>query len=315
MPPYLQQAERTRSVVWVLLIGTIAWFGGCSLIPATMTGVSSEAPMRFLGPDDFAGGFTPSSGPAELGLQSTYSGSVVVSMIDRTVVEKVLPTGVHLANPVVASTKHPVIHLIGEQREPSTLYNGNPVPVPEAEGYREMILLVPFVVRGSSTQWHNYIVRMYLDDLTAVAGGNSIYGYEKVWARLGKTETSAVTTHQVTTLLGFTTWFLNELQVTGTWGSLADPTASSLPRWADLKKIFEMPVLGSFNGVFICSYWEWDFAGSEVAPAASKHQVVTKFRDGMEEWETMGPLVNALDGAFSIGRVRWRLAPPPGCQP
>ena len=82
-----------------------------------------------------------------------------------------------------------------------------------------------------------------------------------------------------------------------------------------------MPVLGwkpqnsIHPDVFICSYWEWYFAEAELASANSKHQVVTKFRNGMEDWESMGPLFNALDGAVSMRSVRWRLAIlPAGCQ-
>ena len=32
-----------------------------------------------------------------------------------------------------------------------------------------MILLVPFVVRASGAKWHSFVVRMYLDNVAAVA--------------------------------------------------------------------------------------------------------------------------------------------------
>lgn len=280
----------------------------------------SVAPVRFPGPDDFQGAFIPAAGPVNDGLQSTYSGTVVVTMIDRTVVEKVLPPGARLANTVAASTMHPVIYLIGDQREPKTLVFGIPSRT-LGPGYQEMILLVPFVVHDAGTNWHSYAVRMFLDDQVAVEGGNSIYGYAKELGTLAKTGASDRTAYQVSTPDGGTLWFLSEVLVPGPWLTPAQ-AAASLPRWPDLQKIFEMPVLGMkpadifHPAVFVCSYWEWNFANAQLASATSKHQVVTRFRNGMQDWETMGTLFNALDGAVSMRSVRWRLAAPLfSCQP
>ena len=52
---------------------------------------------------------------------------------------------------------------------------------------------------------------------------------------------------------------------------------------------------------------EWNFGNAQVAPATSKHKFVTKFRDGMEGWVTLGDVTNALDGAVSMRGLRWRL--------
>lgn len=284
--------------------------GCCSVSPPAFSGANLALTTPFLGSEDFAGSYVPAPGPVLNGLQSTYNGAVVVTMIDRTIVEKVLPNGMRLATPLAPSTTHPVVHLIGDQREPSTVAEGTVIPVPNAPGYAEMILLIPFVVSNSGTRWHSYVVRMYLDDFSAVAGG-SAYGYAKVWSRLIKTETAGRMTHVVKERWSPTVFFESEVD---SFPSSGPQTPALPPRWADMRTIIDMPILGSIGPAFVCSYWEWDLTNGSVTSASSKHQVVTKFRDGMEDWATMGPVANAIDGAVAMRSVRWRLGHPVGCQ-
>ena len=291
--------------------------------------VVAPAPDPFLGPADFHGDYAPRPGPTWNGLQSSYSGTVAVTMVDREVVKKLLPTGLFLAQPKpsaggVIPTKHPVVHLIGDQREPSTLLWGYPQQV-ALPGYEEMILIVPFVVRDAGTKWHNYVPRMYLNDQLAVDGGNEFYGYAKELARLDRTQDAGVAHHKVYHPDLATTWFLDDIDVPAQWSAMPG-AAATLARWDDIRSILEMPILGlrpadvlqpsdiARTAVLICSYWDLSFANASLAATVSRHRVVTKFRAGMEDWEAMGTLTSARDGAISLRNVRWRLAmPPQGC--
>jgi hypothetical protein len=288
---------------------------GCSGLPFWVKKASTFValtPDPFLGPAAFQGQYSPRPGPTVDGLQSTYSGTVAVTMVDREIVKKMLPLGLSLAEakPLAGGTiprSHPVVHLIGDQREPASLLAGSVIPVVGAAGYEEMILIVPFVVRGKgSSLWHNYVVRMYLNHQIPVDLGNQFFGYAKELAQLDRTQISGVVQHKVSSPDLVTTWFLDDIDVPGQWGAMPG-VASTLPRWDDIRKILEMPFLGMRSAVLICSYWELEYANATLAATASRHRVVTKFRSGMEDWETMGTLLSAQDGAISMRNVRWRL--------
>jgi hypothetical protein len=182
------EAGLLSNAMLVLLIASIACLASCVTIKP-MPNAPTTSTEPFPRPGDFTEGYTPQSGPILNGLQSTYSGTLAVTMMDRSAVARVLPPGFHLAQPRNNSTtRHPVIHLIGDQLEPSTLIGGYPVNV--GTGYREMVLLVPYVVRDSGSGLYNFAARMFLTDPTAVIGGNEIFGYAKVLAQLNRAEAS-----------------------------------------------------------------------------------------------------------------------------
>ena len=302
------EAGLLSNAMLVLLIASIACLASCVKIEP-MPNAPTTSTEPFPRPGDFTEGYTPQSGAILNGLQSTYSGTLAVTMMDRSAVARVLPPGFRLAQPSNnPTTRHPVIHLIGDQLEPSTLIGGYPVNV--GTGYREMVLLVPYVVRDSGSGLYNFAARMFLTDPTAVIGGNEIFGYAKVLAQLNRAEASTRTNYQVATLDGSTTWVFDQIDLTGPWA----PASTPLPRWQDLREIFQLPILGlrPADGVlpaqFICSYWEWNFDQAELAAARSNHRFVTKFLDGTEEWVSAGQLQSAPDGAVAIRRLRWRLA-------
>ena len=296
----------------------VRWSGGMAL-PKWMRFATElfPYPLAFPGPDDFVGSFTPIPGAVQTGLQSTYSGAVVVTEVARGIVQQMLPAGHTLAplKGAYSAARHPVLHLIGQQREPSTLFYGLVAPVAGAPGYDEMILVVPFVLRPNGALWHNYVVRMYLTDYIAVFGGNEFFGYQKVVADLPRTDTAGGFGYTVDLDNPPRTMFRTDVSLASP--AVAGPAASALPRWPDVKKILEMPFLGvKPDGTEVCSHWELDFTNATVAPATSKHQVFHKFRNGMEPWETLGPLQNTRQGAFVVETVRWRLGwpqPVQGC--
>lgn len=305
-----------RALLWLLL----------ALVAAALAMMLSGWPPKlpppaslrvvapFPGPKDFAGGFDPAARPAADGGQSTYEGALFVAMLDSTLVSAVLPAGLELAKPLTATAQHPVILLVGNQRNPLELRGGVTYPIPLSNDYREAMLLVPFVVRTSANQrWHTYVVRMYLDDIRPVAIGNTIFGYEKELASL--TESGAFPNAKTDVRnLANALVFHSDVQTNGPWQPSAAATA--VPRWADLRTIFEMPIVGTLPIVgFVCSYWEWYYATTEVAPATVSFRFVQPFRPTMSGWVALGTLTNAPDGALAMRGLRWRLALwPPGCQ-
>ena len=279
----------------------------------TEHGVSAMTPNEpMAGPGDFQGAYDVRSENAADGGQSTYAGTIAVTLLDRGLVEAALPGAFRLATQTTPSPKHPVIHLIGDQRSPRAVNQGVSRPIPLAQDYREMILLVPFVVNGTGTQWHNFVVRMYLDQLGPIAIGNTVYAYAKELAQLPQTGSATRTTTEVSDILG-RLLFESEVRRTGAWRSKSR-AGRTITVWSRLRTIFEMPLVGVDPLREVCSYWEWDHTRTQVAPAASTHRFVQPFRSGMEGWVSAGALSSPLQGAVEVRRVRWRLAlQPPAC--
>jgi hypothetical protein len=173
-----------------------------------------------------------------------------------------------------------------------------------------MIMITPFVVVGANNLWHNYAIRMYLDALLPVFGGNWGYGYGKELAKIIEGRYGDRVTHVLSQpdAIGTKVWFESDVELDGPWTDVSQPGP---PRWSDMREILSMPVLGitKFSD-FTCSYWEWELAASQLAPATSRHRVVSAFRQGMEDWPALGQLASAVDGAVSVRKVRWRLAYP-----
>jgi hypothetical protein len=260
--------------------------------------------------------YVPASGPVQKGGQSTYDGSIAVTLLSRTDVSQVLPPSLALAARTDGVTDHPVVHLIGNQRNPMILENGIPYPALDL-GYQEVILLIPFVVCPPGTRWHSFVVRMYLNDVGAIAIGNSVYAYAKEFAAVPQNHVGPDLTTNVLPLLEHDVFESHPVQQTGQWSS----PPGTIPNWKDFQTLFEMPLVGvdvnpSTSAVTrtVCSYWEWDYTDAEIAPATSQHRFLKQFRSGMGSWVGVA-LSNAPDGAMKIRGLRWRLAePPPACQ-
>jgi hypothetical protein len=274
------------------------------------------AGTSFLGATLFVGSYDHRSTDAQNGGQSTYNGSMAVTLIDRALVANVLPGDFSLAARTDGGQEHPIIVCVGHQRNLMYLTAG--VLTPADPDYQEMILLVPFVVRASGTKWHTFVVRMYLDDINAIGIGNSIYAYQKQPAQLQESGTPDDLTTRVTPFLSDLI-FNSYVRITGPWCTSSEARIS-LPDWTDIQTIVDMPIVGadvSAGNIVrtVCSYWEWEYSNAEVAPASSQHQFFRPFRDGMGAWVALGPLTSIACGGFAIRGIRWRLAlPPPSCQ-
>jgi hypothetical protein len=270
--------------------------------------------MGFPGPGDFTGSYDARAADVQNGGQSTYEGAIVVTLLDRDLVEKALPGDFHLAPRIGAGKTHPIIHLVGYQRDLKLLEGGVQKPA-GTDGYQEMILLVPFVVRGTGAKWHSFVVRMFLDSTAAIVIGDVVYAYAKLPAEFAESGPADDLTTRILLLLQAV--FQGNVKRTGAWRS-SDNAQTTLAQWSDLREIFAMPlvgvevVLGSIVRA-VCSYWEWDYTGAQVAPAISRHTFLRPFRDGLEGWPMLGSLPSPPNGAFVIRGLRWRLAkqPPP----
>jgi hypothetical protein len=252
---------------------------------------------------------------AQDGGQSTYNGSIAVTQLDRSLVQSALPGDLRLAQRLDGGNTHPVIHLVGHQRNLKYLSNGIPIdsPIPD---YQEMILLIPFVIRGSGSKWHNFVVRMYLNSAVPIILGDLVYAYAKLPGQLAESGarddlTTAITDLSVTFLLVFK----DDVRVTGPW-STSDTAGLALPPWKDLQEILKMPLLGADvaqNTIVrtVCSYWEWDLTSAEVAPVTSRHQYLQACAEGMSGWVKLGQLSSDPKGSFAIRGLRWRMATAP----
>ena len=286
-----------------------------AVLTTSLYGVASaQGVAGFPGSGQFDGSYDPRASDAQEGGQSTYNGSIAVILLDRFLVQSALPADFRLAERTDSGNTHPVIHLVGHQLELMLLKGGVPQPS-GAPAYQEMILLIPFVNRGSGSKWHTFALRMYLDQVAEVAIGNITFAYAKVLGQLAEIGLPDDLTTRITVLLRV---FEGNLRRTGPWRTL-DNARMTLPPWKDLQEIFKMPVVGAdvtLGAVVrtVCSYWEWDYTNAEVAPATSRHQFLQSLRDGMDSWVQLGPLSSDPNGTFAIRGLRWRLAAqPPAC--
>jgi len=272
--------------------------------------------VDFPDPGQFVGTYVPNDSPAVNGGQSTYDGSIAVTLLDRSLVEAAIPVGFELAARRDGATTHPVIHLIGHQRNPMLLVEGELFPALDL-GYVEMILLVPYVVlpQGASAQnakWHTFVVRMYLNDDAAIEIGNSVFAYRKKFAYLPESDPLDVVSWEVFPLLEGDV-FNSDVTQTGQWLSLCGDPAP-LPVWPNIRKLFEMPLVGVDDAGkatrIVCSYWEWDYTNAEISEGTCRHNFLHPFCPGMGgAW--IGPKTGP---SVLIRGLRWRLSQyPPEC--
>ena len=274
---------------------------GLATACATPTIPRSQAP--FLGPQDFSGTYRPRCGNADIGGNATYHGNIVFTNLERTIVQTIVPQGLKLAANTVASTQHPVIFLYGRPHNTSWMVAGTPVIV--GPNYQELMLLVPFVQETSGTRWHTHVVRMYLDDLNAIWIGNVFFAYGKEWG------TSVESGTQVSEFAGGVQKFYANITPNGPGRTDAQAEAS-MPNYAAIKSIFDMPVVGRrADGTLVCSYFELNFTSATITPVQSTHQFLDPFVPPMVNWSGLGSLSSVPDGAIAVQNVNWRIKQPP----
>jgi len=276
---------------------------GCPLPP---TLPMSAAP--FIGPRDFSGTYGPRWRDATTGGEATYHGSIVFTNLDRDAVQGVLPPQLQLAKNALIPDRHPVIFLFGHPMNTHWVVADTPMLV--GSDYQELMLLIPFVHSTAGTKWHTYVVRMYLDDVTAIAIGNLFFGYAKLPGTAWESGT------QVTEFFSGDPYFHANIQPIGPWETSAQ-AEMTFPNYKAIQTILDMPIVGrTSSGVLVCSYFELHYENATVAPVESRHEFLQPFRSGMDTWVALGTLQSVPDGAIAIRNLNWRIRqpPPPPCR-
>jgi hypothetical protein len=288
------------------VVPTVLLFGACSP-PGT---------PDFLDAGDFEGSYdTPVTNNVYRG-QTDYDGYLVFANLPRTIVDDVLPTDLQLA-PNVSSTYqnvHPIILLYGDQSNGTYVFPPYIPPVTLGTSYHEVVMLIPFVRQVGGTKWHNYVVRMYLDNLPAVQIGNQYYGYFKELAVLTETSTTA-TLSQLEVNQGPQTNFQWTAETpSGSFVSSASATGT-LDNYKHAIDIMRMPLLGTLTTLllptYVCSFWDWNLQNADVRPVEVTSQFVQPPRSGTTSWVGQGAIVSDEKFAFEIHGLVWQLAYPP----
>jgi hypothetical protein len=279
--------------------------------------VSDAHAEPFLGPEAFSGSgtYVPKSTMATTGGRATYRGNIVFTNLDRALVNAILPSGseLKLAQNRIARGLHPVLYLYGHPEQTSWIIDDEPYL--NGASYQELILLVPFVQKGSGTLWHSFVARMYLDNGVAIWIGNEYYAYAKEFGTLRESNldvrTSEVTGYDSDDIVKFRA----QSKRTGGWRS-SDQAKTDLPNFAAIQTILAMPVVGwrpssSSPGRLVCSYFELSYTNARVAPVESTHEFLDPFVPGMSNWMGLGSLSQVPDGAVAVRDLTWRIDHPP----
>lgn len=299
---------RLARLLLVILTSTVL-LTGCSLLhflfpppPCELaTGLGPQTPS-FLGPDDFNGCWTPRASDAATGGESTYLGRIVFTNIKRDMVDDVLPSDLRLAQNSSTSDEHPILLLFGHQTNTQWIIDGTSWPI--GNDYTEIAVLIPFVQRAGGSKWHNYIVRMYLNDYWARQIGNLFFGYAK---RSGTFQENAT---DFTALVQGNAVFHAAVQSLGPWENSAAAEVT-LPNYKAIQAILEMPILGKpVVGPYLCSYFEMHYDNGMVRRVQSQHEFLQPFTTNMDSWVLLGSINSVPSGAVAIKDVEWRIAEP-----
>jgi len=259
---------------------------------------------NFLGEADFDGQpIDPPSDddPVTDGGEATYNGFLTFTNIDRNMVEQLLLPGFQLAPRKTTHTPnvHPVILLFGDQTDGASVLAGTLWP--SGIHYSEKIFAVPFVQKSGENGWHTFIIRMYLDNDFAIAGG-LVFGYRKRKAWIDW-KGDDVRIRDV---------FLNDLlEGCFSWGATwhdGNDALASIPNFSDMVSIMSTRLLGHNFNVPICSHWEWNLDKAKVATAETSYNMIAPFTSSMNAWPALSPFNNVTDGAVVVRGLRWRLS-------
>ena len=269
----------------------------------SQAGPINSTSAEFLGSDDFKGCWLPRTSNATTGGEANYNGRLVFINLQNQLIDAVLPANLKRADPIAAaSTLHPVALMFGHQTDTKWVIEGTEVEV--GDDYQELILIIPFVQGGGTPFWHNYVVRMYLNDQGAKFIGNWFFGYKKADATFEET----LTTFTVKT--SGTPAFTTKVLSSDPWQPAATSNAIN---FLDVKTILSMPILGRLqSGIFVCSYFELNYAnsGGEMRPIRTEQQFFKQFTSGMTDWLAQGMLPSVDNGAVELRNIEWRLAMP-----
>jgi len=288
-----------------------ARFAAAGLCGGGPGGARGPMPEGSLSAGHYVGAADCRIADAKDGAQATYDGTLTATLLDRELVQAVLPPQARLAAPKTPSwTRHPVLCLMGRQNDPCALVGGQVQTIPTARPYNELILLIPYTVHVGLERWHSFAARMYLDDIAATAIGDLAYAYSKLLGEFDLTGSSA----QVISL-GRTVYEIENDDgdddgsgAAPVW--MADAQArQQLPGYEAARQVMDMPIIG-YSGLYgyVRSFFEWDRSQAEVAATRCVFRFNQACRPGMQPWVALGFLETAPHAAFRVRKVRWRLS-------
>lgn len=257
---------------------------------------------RFLPPTDFDGddGNRPAGGLRLGGGSAIFNGQIAFANVNRVDAQALLPknAGIKLATHMGDyPTVHPVLHLHGKQTQTAWVVNGDRLPI--GNDYGEFMLLIPFVHLGSSSQWFNFVVRMYLNDPGAVLLGKD-FGYRKQGAFVDVLAGS----FDVRLLDPFNP-FVPRPAFHADHAPNTSASAAQLPHWPSMEAILSMPILGvdEFTGMRLCSYFRLDFKAATIDPI----DCTDSYKPAFDPATSALPMTNVQDGAVDVAGVDWQI--------
>ena len=291
--------------------------GGCCLNTVVLL-PETTSNADFIGPDDVSGHYHDAGSQPDIGGSTDYDGHIVFTSLARTVVDDVLPDDLQLMANTEQPSLHPVALIFGDQTNLTwTLPGGFQMTFPG--GYNELILFIPFVQKDGTGPMHNYVVRMYLDWLDGVTGGNWFFGYRKELATF--TEAAINLGSATVDTLKIQRLGADRFQagMTGIGAWLNDAQAkAALPNYAAMQEIFRMPMLGTKlaptgEAYYVCSYFLFDWQDTSIRPAKVDHAYTGEFTSGMTSWLAAGGLTGQPEGTFAVDDLGWELTSAQKC--
>lgn len=230
--------------------------------------------------------------------QANFHGHIMFSNWPRTDVERLLPRELELCTNTSSTPEaHPVVFIFGAQKEGAMTFGGLTVPL--GVNYEEVAISIPFVRHKAGKHIHVYVARMYSSYAVATWNGNFHYGFSKEMAKLWWQGPIYVVTREDDALLMHTT-----VEPSGDW---VPGCSCELPNFAALHAVFALPILGrKTNGMYVCSYFGWDFGNARVRPADACVSIDSPLIVGL----TPRRCHNVPSGTFEVDGMLWKLSWP-----
>jgi hypothetical protein len=270
-------------------------------------------PTPFLTPADFTQGKAmpePQTGQPPLSTgHASFIGDVVFTNVDAAVAQALLPAGhgLSLAANSVDGTMHPIVHIVGQQTR--TGWSSGGISQAVDQPYDEFILLVPFVLVPGDPQWHNFVVRIYLDDdIAQVLGLLFAYRKRNGFVRGFPRAADFPPTAYDVFVDGVGAFSCEHATEGPTYSGIDAPAA--MPNFVAMHEIMRMPALGvdPASGKRLCSYFHWDFKPARVTPITTEH----RYDSGFVPVDMSGvPMRSVNEGGFCVDGLGWELALPP----
>lgn len=231
--------------------------------------------------------------------QAIFDGFVAVCNRARAEVAGLLGPDLALAENVSETPDvHPLVFVVGEQREGATIVGARGLPL--GIRYTEVALLVPFVTLAGGRYLHLFVPGMCCGFAPATLSGNWFYGFAKRPGTVHRDGDLAVAT-----AADGATLFRAVVEPQGVWRGVGEGEAPPVLDW--LREALRLPVLGRIaSGTLVTSYFDWGFERAAVRPSRSTITVTVPFAPGLPPAEYR----DGAAGGMEVRDIVWRLTWP-----